>query len=151
MSDSPDDADGELITEQITASGHENVSGTHESTFEITSEEFLTPAGDCILAIDADSVPAEFSPAFVEACQRQSVSITITLKAGGQTDTIVALGSPDLTFESDRSAVIRTSDYIDDRTVGIAASKAAGDIDRQLVDALARGADLTVTFAVEGN
>ena len=54
------------LTETITASGHENVSGEHASTLEVTSDDFLTPAGDCILGIEADRVPAEFDPDFVD-------------------------------------------------------------------------------------
>jgi len=143
------ETDQKTVSEQLQATGHENVTAEHGSTFEITSDDYLTPAGDCILAIEADRVPAEFSEEFVTACQRQAARITITLEAGGQTDTVAALGNPELTFESDRSAVIRTSDYIDDRTVAIAASKSAGDIDRQLVEALANGAELTVTLTVD--
>jgi len=137
------------VTATLQASGHENVTAAHESTFEITTDDYLTPAGDCIVGIEADGAPAAFSDAFVDACSRQTARITITLDAAGQTDTVEALGSPELTFESERSAVVRTSDYIDDRTVAIAASKSAGDLDRDLVAALADGADLTVELAVD--
>jgi len=44
-------------TEVIRARGHENVQSTHASTFEVTSDDWLTPAGDCILAIEADRTP----------------------------------------------------------------------------------------------
>jgi hypothetical protein len=43
----------------------------------------------------------------------------------------------------------RTSDYVDDRTVMVGADRAANGFDRDLVAALADGAELTVTFAVE--
>jgi len=144
----PESADSGELTETITARGHEHVTATHGSTFETTTDEYLTPAGDCILGIEADRAPAAFSEAFVAACRRQSARITVTIEAAGHTDTVAALGSPDLTFASERSAVVRTSDYVDDRTVAIAASQAAGDIDRALVDALASGAELTVRFSV---
>lgn len=137
------------VTETLLATGHENVTAAHGSTFEITTDDYLTPAGDCIVGIEADRAPADFSPEFVAACRRQSARITITLDADGHTETVAALGTPDLTFESERSAVIRTSTYVDDRTVAVAASQSAGDLDRGLVDALAAGADLTVEFAVE--
>jgi hypothetical protein len=136
-------------TATVRASGHANVTSAHESTFEIATDDYLTPAGDCIVGIEADQAPAAFPETFVDACTRQSARITITLDAAGHTDTVEALGSPELTFESERSAVVRTSDYIDDRTVAIAASKSAGDLDRDLVDALADGADLTVELAVD--
>jgi len=139
--------DGQLI-ERVQAHGHDNVSGTHESTFEITSDDFLTPAGDCILGIEADRTPAAFDPAFVAACQDHDARIEITVEVDGKETTVAARGHPDLSFESDRSAVVRTSDYVDERTVAVEAGKAAADIDRELVDALAEGAAMTVTLTV---
>ncbi|MFB6084439.1 MAG: DUF371 domain-containing protein [Halorientalis sp.] len=137
------------MEEVVHARGHENVSADHASTFEVTSDDYLTPAGDCILGIAADRVPADFDPAFVEGCRSADATITVTLEAGGHTETVTGRGHPDLTFESERSAVGRTSDYVDDRTVLVDADEAAGDLDRELVAALAEGAALTVTIAVE--
>jgi hypothetical protein len=137
------------MEERIRATGHENVSAEHASTFEVTSDDFLTPAGDCILAIEADRTPADFAPAFVEACRDEAATIEVTLSAGPVTETITARGDPELTFESDRSAVVRTSDYVDDRTVAVGSDAAAGDLDRDLATVLSRGATLTATFSVE--
>ena len=53
------------MNQRVHASGHENVSATHGSTFEVTSDDWLTPAGDCILAVEADAVPAAFDDDFV--------------------------------------------------------------------------------------
>ncbi|MEF8868784.1 MAG: DUF371 domain-containing protein, partial [Haloarculaceae archaeon] len=39
--------------------------------------------------------------------------------------------------------------YVDDRTVMVGADAAAADLDRDLVAALAAGAELTCTFRVE--
>ena len=66
-------------------------------------------------------------------------------------DSITAQGHPELTFEGDRSLVGRTSDYVDDRTVFVGADGAAADLDRELIDALASGADLTLTLTVESD
>ena len=137
------------MDEVVHAHGHEHVSAEHESTLEVTSDDFLTPAGDCILGIEADRVPSEFDPDFVAACQDGDATITMTIEAGGDTETVTGSGHPDLTFESDRSHVCRTSDYVDDRTVMVEADAAATDLDRGLVAALADGADATITFAVE--
>jgi hypothetical protein len=147
-------ADGGQRPRQVVhATGHEHVSGEHASTVELTSDDWLTPAGDCIVGIEADTTPAEFDEAFVAACQDEGATITaeFAVDAGETTltDTIVARGDPELTFEGDRSLVGRTSDYVDDRTVFVGADKAAADLDRALVDALAEGADLTLTLTVE--
>jgi hypothetical protein len=135
--------------ETVQARGHGNVSAEHASTFEVTSDEFLTPAGDCILAVEADRTPAEFDDVFVSACQDADATIAVTLETDDHADRIGARGHPDLTFDSDRSLVGRTSDYVDERTVAVSATKAACDVDRDLVAALADGAAVTVTLEVE--
>ncbi|WP_135302188.1 DUF371 domain-containing protein [Haloarcula amylovorans] len=133
----------------VRAQGHEHVSAEHASTLEVTSDDFLTPAGDCILGIEADTVPAEFDAAFVTACQDEEATVTATLEADGHDVTITGSGHPEMTFENERSHVLRTSDYVDDRTVMVNADAAAGDVDRNLVAALADGANLTLTLAVD--
>ncbi|WP_338741929.1 DUF371 domain-containing protein [Haloplanus salilacus] len=137
------------MREEVRARGHEHVAATHDSTFEVTTDDWLTPAGDCIVGVEADRAPADFDDDFVAACRDPEATITLTLSAADESVSVRARGHPDLGFESDRSAVIRTSTYVDDRTVAVGADAAAADLDRDLVDALATGADLTVTLAVE--
>jgi hypothetical protein len=134
--------------EVLRARGHEHVAGTHESTFEVTTDDWLTPAGDCIVGVAADRAPADFDDAFVAACRDDDATIELTLRADGHEETVTASGHPDLTLESDRSAVVRTSDYVDDRTVAVGAEAAAADLGRDLVAALAEGAELTVHLTV---
>ncbi len=134
--------------ETIRARGHEHVQATHASTFELTSDDWLTPAGDCILGIEADRTPADFADSFVEAAQSVDAEITATLSAGDHTHIITGRGHPNLSFEDDRSAVGRTSDYTCERTIMIGADSAAESVDRELVEALADGADLTLELRV---
>jgi hypothetical protein len=158
MSDESGPAADDAVRHQevLHAEGHEHVSGTHPSTFEVTTDDYLTPAGDCIVGIEADRAPADFAPAFVDACRDPEARIVteLSVPVDGSSDDahvqrIVASGHPDLSFESDRSAVWRTSDYVDDRTVAVGAGGAAADLDRALVAALADGAELAVRIAVE--
>jgi hypothetical protein len=137
------------MEETIRCRGHENVRAEHVSTFEVTTDDWLTPAGDCILAVEADRPPADFDDAFVAACRDADATITATVEAGGYHAVVTGRGDPDLTFDSDRSAVGRTSDHVDDRTVMVGADAAAADLDRDLVAALADGAEATFTLAVE--
>jgi hypothetical protein len=131
------------------AQGHENVLAEHASTFEVTSDDYLTTAGDCILGVEADTVPADVDRSFVAACQDHDATITATIEAGGHVETVTGSGHPDLTYEDERSFVGRTSDYVDDRTMLVDADKAAGDLARDLVAALADGADLRLRLSVE--
>jgi len=137
------------MEEVIHARGHEHVSAAHTSTFEVTTDDYLTPAGDCILAIEADRAPADFDPAFVEACQDSEAQVTVEIEADGHRDTVVGRGDPALEFSNDRSAVGRTSEYVDDRTIVLEADHAASGFDRQLVEALAAGAEVRVTIRVD--
>ncbi|MEF8812263.1 MAG: DUF371 domain-containing protein [Halovenus sp.] len=137
------------MEEVVHARGHEHVSAEHASTFEVTTDDFLTPAGDCILAIEADRAPADFGESFVAACADMAATIVATIEVEGRTARVEGGGHPDLTFASERSAVARTSTYVDDRTVMVGADAAARDIDREIVDALAAGADLCLRLAVE--
>lgn len=148
----------ETITEVVHAVGHEHVSGTHASTFEVTTDDWLTPAGDCILAVEATRGPAEFSDTFRERVQAGS-QITVELLVGdpdrgGQSNRhewldrasathrlkTTGRGDGDLLLSSERSLVCRTSEYTDDRTVAVGCDAAASDFDREAITALAAGA-----------
>jgi len=137
------------MNQRVRAVGHEHVTAEHTSTLELTSDDWLTPAGDCIVGLEATAVPADFDDAFVEACQSRDAEITATLRVGGDEQVIEGRGDPALTFEDDRSMVLRTSDYVDDRTVMVGADTAAAGLDRGIVDRLADGAELECLLAVE--
>lgn len=137
------------MKEVVQARGHEHVRAAHASTWELTSDDWLTPAGDCILGIEADRTPADFDRAFVAACQSAEATVTATIRVEGHEQTITGRGDPALTFTDDRSLVARTSDYVDDRTVMVDADTAAEGISREIADALADGAALECVFTVE--
>jgi hypothetical protein len=137
------------MEEVVHAVGHEHVTADHASTFELTTDDYLTPAGDCILGIEADRAPTDFDDDFIAACQSHDATIVATLAADGHTERIEGRGHPDLAFTNERSFVARTSDYVDDRTIMVGADAAATDVDRDLVAALADGAGLTMTLSVE--
>ncbi|QKY15388.1 DUF371 domain-containing protein [Halorubrum sp. CBA1229] len=160
-SDGGDGGDDPLV-EVVRAVGHEHVTAEHASTVELTTDDWLTPAGDCIIGIEADRAPRDFSPEFREACRNAEATITATIGVGepgdegvelddpAYVDEIVGRGDPDLTLLDDRSMVGRTSDYTDDeRTILVDGDGAAADLDRDLVAALADGAPIALRLAVE--
>jgi len=137
------------MEEVVRAHGHEHVAAEHASTFEVTSDDYLTPAGDCILAIGADRTPADFDEEFVVACQQAETTVVAEIAVADLTERIEGRGHPDLEFDSTRSLVCRTSDYVDERTVGVEMDHAAAGIDRALVDSLANGASLELTLTAQ--
>ena len=141
------------LVEEVHARGHEHVTAEHASTFELTTDDWLTPAGDCILGVEADRTPREFDPAFKRACRNADATITATILVDGDDTheaTITGRGDPELTLLDDRSMVGRTSAYTDDeRTIMVEADAAAADLDRDLVAALADGAPVTLRLVVD--
>lgn len=135
--------------EVVRAVGHEHVTAEHASTWELTTDDWLTPAGDCILGVDADRAAADFDPDFVVACRDPAATVEAVVRVDDHEQVVRGSGHPDLTFANGRSLVVRTSDYVDDRTVMVDADTAAAGFDRDLVAALADGADLTCRFRVE--
>lgn len=137
------------MEEVVRAHGHENVRAEHASTWELTTDDWLTPAGDCILAVEADRTPTDFIDGFVAACRSADARIEAAVEVGGEEFLVEGRGHPDLTFESDRSMVARTSDYVDDRTIMVGADAAARDFPQSMIEALADGADIVCTLRVD--
>lgn len=138
-----------MTCETVRARGHRNVTATHRSTFEVTRDADIGLAADCIIAVSADRWPAGFSGEFKTAASRDDARITAEIHCEGHKDTVQGWGSSKMTFVDGRSMVFRVSDFVCGRTVMINADKAARNLDRGLVKALAAGGDVVVVLAVE--
>ncbi|MCX8184984.1 MAG: DUF371 domain-containing protein [Sulfolobales archaeon] len=123
----------------VVFSGHENVRALHRSTLEVTKDSYLTPRGDCIIGVASSKSALEISQCVKEVLRGGGLLVVVVATASGLYDYLYAEGSGRLTFRDSRRIVIRRSSYVDDSTIGIRSSKAAGDLDRSLVEALRRG------------
>lgn len=124
------------IVEVIKAYGHENIRGTHETTFEITKETWLTKRGDCIIAVGADKALADLNPSFRAALRREQARLFIIIEAGGIRELVKASGSGRLRLTHPTDMVVRKSSYVCNRTLAIRAEKAAIDLSRDLMKKL---------------
>ena len=124
------------VTEIILAYGHENVQSTNGSTLEITRESELSKRGDCIIAVSADKALADLSPQFKDNLRRENSRLTILIEAGDAKEIVNAFGNSGLMLSHITDMVVRRSNYICSRTLGIKADKAACDLSRKLVDRL---------------
>ena len=124
-----------VASDTVLARGHELVTLRHQTTLEVTKDDDMTGRGDCILAVSASKSASELNPALKSAL-REGAMLMMIIECGGLSEKIRARGSEDMTFGDRRSMVVRRSSYLDGRTVGILADKAARDIDRELARAL---------------
>lgn len=131
----------------IRARGHRNVTGTHPTTIEITTEDFLTPTGHCIIGITADHSLKDL-PDAIKKRLKEGARVRIVLECGGVREEVRAKGGGRLSFSDQHALIIRKSQWQDGRTLAICADKASSDLNRNLIRELQKGRELFVTLDV---
>ncbi len=110
----------------IRAKGHPNIRATHANTFEFTPDASVTASGTCIIGIQAQWDEA--------ALLTLRGPVTVTLHAGGITETIQARINP--TFIPGDPLILRKHPEPQPRSLCIAADKGSAALDRALIEAL---------------
>jgi hypothetical protein len=132
-----------IAVEEIFARGHANITAKHATTLEITKEIGLTKNGDCIIAVGASKGLLELSETFRILCADDNARIILEINAAEIVEIVQGRGSSSFTLSHHEDIVARKSLHVTDRTLIIAANKAARDINRRLVRAL-RSPDTSV-------
>lgn len=121
------------------AYGHENIIGKHRTTLEITSEDFLTRRGTCIVGIRATQTLSTLDSSIKKLAGLETTKIVLVLQTGEMIEQITGTGGPRLTYADPVSMVARTSSYQCGRTLMIHADKAASDLRDEFVNRLRDG------------
>jgi hypothetical protein len=122
--------------EEIEFYGHSNITGTHKSTLEITTEKHLTDKGDCIIGVNAKTACNTLNSKIKEEIQKDNNQITIELIVEDMKFKTKAMGSSKLSLKHKKDIVLRKSKFTCTRTVGINAENAAIDIPREMISKL---------------
>lgn len=109
------------------------VRSTHPTTIEVTTEEYLTEQGDCIVGVGADKGCAGLDPSVRELLRTAGTRVKLSVLVGGESFVLNAKGDPRLTLTDPHDIVIRKSDFVSDRTVAVAADASSRDIPRSIV------------------
>ncbi|NLA38225.1 MAG: DUF371 domain-containing protein [Methanomicrobiales archaeon] len=128
----------------VRARGHPLVRASHPTTFEVTRDETLTLAGDCIIGVAADKGAADLAPGLKAMLSDDRAVLTTRLTAGGETVLVRSRGSAGLTLDHPRDLVWRRSSFVSDRTVAVHSDHTAAALPREFVEALRRGAELLI-------
>ena len=121
-----------ILLDEFTARGHPNVLGTHRTTIEITTENFLTTNGNCIIGVMSSKSVNNYSPKLKESIQNGK-EIEIEMTAGPFKETISGIGHQGLTLTNEISMVFRLSEFISDRTALVCCSKSSIELDRNFI------------------
>jgi hypothetical protein len=126
---------------KFSASGHENVLGTHGTTIEFNHDDYLTPQGDCIVGIRSDYDVDDFL-----RIADKLRKIKVTISCNKVSDSVVCYYNPE--FSDPTHMIIRTSDWTDERTFAVRANKCANDLDRKLIEQM-KSPDAKINVLVE--
>ena len=121
---------------QFKAYGHENVIGEHKTTVELTSEDFLTKQGTCIVGVCSDVSLNQVDSKIKGLASLSSTKIVLKMSINGLIEEVTGTGSPRLTYTDSTSMVARTSTFECGRTLMVNADKAASDLSRDFIDRL---------------
>lgn len=126
---------GGMVIDVVWARGHSKVTARHRSTLEVTTDDYVTERGDCIIACCADKAAADLNESFKRLITSSDYSLVImVIVAGSEIDVVTGLGVKGLRLRDGRRIIARRSAYIDDATLMILANKAAGDLSRSLIN-----------------
>lgn len=116
--------------------GHPMVRSTHPTTIEVTTEEYLTEQGDCIIGVGADKGCGQLDAEVREMLRKEGSKVKVSIFAGGLSFVIHARGNPRLELTHLHDIVVRKSEFISDRTLAVGADASSLDIPRGIVRAL---------------
>ncbi len=122
-----------LEREVVEFRGHPMVRSSHPTTIEITTEDYLTENGECIIGVGATRGCAGLSSAVKEALRRDGSRVALKVVVGTTSFVIRAQGDPRLTLSDPHDMVIRKSDHISDRTLAVRADASSRDLPRDIV------------------
>ncbi|HWQ65672.1 MAG TPA: DUF371 domain-containing protein [Methanospirillum sp.] len=130
--------------ERFIAYGHPEVLGTHQTTFEITAEDHLTAAGNCIIAVSAEKGASDLSSAFREIMMTPGSFLETELICDDIRVIICGSGSTSMTLDHPTDLVWRRSSFTCGRTIGICADHTAATLPRNLITHLRKGSVIEV-------
>jgi uncharacterized protein len=129
--------------------GHPNVTSKHKTTFEVTKDNEIGVAADCIIGVGSNVSMADIPQEMVNAIKNDNTHVTLKLETENALDEIHGYGNHELTLDHPSDMVSRKSDYKCSRTLMINADKAAYDLKPELINDLKLSKPLKVTIIVE--
>ena len=116
--------------------GHENIRSNHTKTIEITKESHLTPRGDCIIGVSANSSCADLPEELKNKLKNSKTSVHFLIKVGDDEFVLEGRGHPELTLTHDEDIVLRKSNFTCPRTLSVNCDKASNLVPRKMISKL---------------
>ena len=127
-----------VATDVVEFRGHRMVRSTHPTTIEVTTEEYLTEDGDCIIGVGASKGCAGLEPRVKEAIRSRGSRVRVRIVVDALSFEVRAFGDPRLRLSDPYELVVRRSGFVSDRTMATGADASSRDIPREMVRLLRR-------------
>jgi len=124
-----------MVLDRITAQGHRNLLCTHNTTIELTKDNFLTKRGNCILGVNSTKACKDLRKELKEYI-RKGKKILVILKSDEFMDSFYGFGHQNLSLTHKREIVFRKSNYKCSRTALINCSKSSSELLKELIENL---------------
>ncbi len=111
------------------AYGHPNITAKHKTTIEFTKDKEVSLDGDCIVGVNSD-----FDLNEIKDFIRENKEIKVIVKVDNIEEEINC--EVNKNFNNDKEIVIRKTDFVSERTLGIKANKSASELRRDLIKKL---------------
>jgi hypothetical protein len=136
--------------EIILGYGHENIQALHPTTIMITKDDHLSQKGDCIVVVSVNKTLEKLSSQFKNELRKSNSKLTVLFESNDLKEQITAFGSPKLILTHPTDMVIRKSNFICNRTLGINADKSSIDLSRIFVEKIKdRKQEIKMSLIVE--
>lgn len=136
--------------EIILGYGHENIQAVHPTTIMITKDDHLSQKGDCIVVVSVNKTLEKLSSQFKNELRKSNSKLTVLFESNDLKEQITAFGSPKLILTHPTDMVIRKSNFICNRTLGINADKSSIDLSRIFVEKIKdRKQEIKMSLIVE--
>ena len=123
------------IIDTIEIMGHPFIQCIHNTTIELTKDNYLTKKGTCILGIKASKACYDLNPLLKKKI-KNGEKIDVIIKVDELSDSFYGYGNKKLTLLSKKDIVFRKSDFICDRTILINCTKSSNELSRNIIKRL---------------
>ena len=113
--------------------GHENIRSNHKKTIEITKESHLTPRGDCIVGVNANSSCIDLPDELKNKLRNPETKIRFSIIVGDHEFNLEGRGHPNLVLTHTEDIVLRKSGFTCPRTLSVKCDKASDLLPREMV------------------
>ena len=138
------------IIDTIDIMGHPFIQCIHNTTIEITKDNYLTKKGTCILGIKASKACYDLNPLLKKKI-KNGEKIDVIIKVDEMSDSFCGYGNRKLTLLSKKDIVFRKSDFICDRTILINCTKSSNELSRNIIKRLVKPKkQFSILFKVNG-